>query len=151
MSIKEQILKLSETLAPSIEIDTGTATAKVGQDSFLANLPDGIDQSVVQKLDDYRTDYSAAATHAFGMKAIDFLANHKDVPMVKGEFAMGGKDSFETVTSREKKYRDPQNEGQEIVKKGETRSTYIAYAGRNSGQLKVVRNAVAEAAMAKLK
>lgn len=151
MSIKEQILELAAKLDAVIEIDAGTASAEVDNSAFMANLPEGLTEEHIKSLDNYRGDFTAAATYSFGNKAVDFLAQNTQHNEVKAKFGVGNKDTFEVTTHRERSFPDPQNKGEKITKQGVTMSSYTAYSGRNVGQLKAARQSIADVAASKLK
>ena len=153
-TMNEAVMSLAAKIEAQLEFDTNNGTGTVKTDVYHDNLPEGLTKEVVTQVKDYDTTFVAAATYAAGKLSVAAMAGNQNLRHTNIVIPMGGKDSAEVSTDRESVYHVPSREKgktEEVTKFGSTTTAYEARAGKNGGQLKLARQAIAEMAMTALK
>jgi len=149
MSIKKEIIELSEKLTGAIAVDKAGST-EVNGDPFVENLPEGLDMATVEAVKDYNATFIAASGHAFGKAAISAMAKTKSLAETNVSFGMGGKDKVDHTFIRSYEAKAP-GAAEGVQKWGKMVTTVTVDSHRPKvGQLGQVRQALAADAAEKL-
>ena len=148
--LSPEVKALAEVMTKGIEVKAdGTTT--VQKDLYTANLPEGLTEETVASVSKYNSTFVAAGASAIGSLAVAAMAKHKNIESVSAEVPMVGKDRVNYTVHRQKEYPNPAG-GDKIVKKGEvSASLHIQGAVTKTGQLKLVREQIADLALKSLK
>lgn len=144
--IKPEIIALSKIIEKEVSIDAKSGAATVAPDTYAKTLPEGLTVEGRKAYSDHDTAFAAAAAHVVGNAGVDAFKKTKGLDRVTAEFDLSGKDKFTVTVDRSKTSHNPQDPGKEIVKYGVISGSLEQRAGRNSGQFKAVRTAVADRA-----
>jgi hypothetical protein len=147
----ENVLELSKKIDTAVTFSDGTIRETNPGDVYKQNLPAGLTIDLVQKVNDYDAEFVAAGAHAFGSIAINAMAEDKSLKHVTGELKTVDKNKASYSIERSKEYVNHLQGGEKTTKLGVTTVNYEIKPGKNSGQLKAVRNELAELALSKLK
>lgn len=148
----ETVLALSKKIEAAVSLsDDGVIKEKDAGKVYEENLPAGVTVDLVQKVNDYDAEFVAAGAHAFGSIAINAMAENKNLKEVTGELKTVDKNKASYSIERSKEYTNHLQGGEKTVKYGVVTTSYEIRAGKNSGQLKAVKNELAELALSKLK
>lgn len=130
-----------------ITIDAETKTGKVAEDIYAKNLLDGLTPDIVQLVRQNDTLHLVAATKAIGEASLEACAKNKDLETVTTVVPMTGKDKM-TIAYQHKKVEGVGEEA--VTKHGSVRAKFDLYGeAGNRGQLKIAREELAAAALAK--
>lgn len=151
--LKEDVLVLSKKIEEGLSIDTKTGVGTEKGDLYEQNLPENITMEQVANVTDYNSTFIAASTHAFGKIAVEAMRGNKKLESATAELKMGTKDALSINVERSKQYTVQlgDKKGETIVKHGVVTAAYDVRAGKNGGQLKVARAAIADMAAEFLK
>jgi hypothetical protein len=149
----EEVVNLSAKIEAAIMIDTDAGIIKEKEPGkvYEQNLPDGLTLDLVEKINNYDTVFVAAGAHAYGNMAIKAMAENKGLKQVTGELKTIDKNKASYSVERSKEYVNHLQGGEKTTKYGVTTTSYEIKAGKNSGQLKTVKNELAELALKMLK
>lgn len=147
----ESVLELAKKIETAVTIDNGAIKEKDAGKVYEENLPSGLTVDLVQKVNDYDAKFVAAGAHAFGSIAINAMAEDKNLKTVTGELKTVDKNKASYSIERSKEYVNHLQGGERTVKYGVVTTSYEIRAGKNSGQLKAVKNELAKLALSKLK
>ena len=152
--ISAEVLAISKSARAAMSVDksTGIASVKEDVDLFKENMPDTVTMEMVKAVGNYKANYIAGIGHALGQVAVEAMASNKKLDEVTGVFNMSGRDRAKFTVQRSREFVNQMNpEGPKIVKHAPITVSLQEKHGKNGGQLKAVREAIAELAMAKLK
>jgi hypothetical protein len=145
--ITDSVLALSNKIMEGVELDAKTGIAKEKSETSLydANLPEGIKPETVVVIKDYDADFVAASAHAFGQMANQ--AAQSDTGFTNASLSLRGghKDTISHTWDRSRTYPNRlAGDGAEVTKHGVLSTTFETRAGKNTGQLKSVRDLIAQ-------
>lgn len=147
-NIKEDVLALSAKIEAGIAVDKKTGAGIENGNLYNDNLPEGLTTDTVKQVHDYNTTFVAAGTLAFGNLAATAMKSNKSLEEANISIKMGVKDKLEINMLRSKEYTNPLVENSDpVTKYGVVKANYQIQAGANKGQLKAVRNHLAELSM----
>lgn len=148
-SLKQEVLDLSKKLEGAIKIDkkTGDGTS---ENLYEANLPESLNMDVVKEVSNYNTTFIAAGAHAFGQLAVKAMSSNKDLEKAQIDIPMGHKDNLAINVQRVKESINHLGDGEKIIKHGVVTVDYDVRSGKNGGELKKARAAIAALASEKL-
>lgn len=150
-SVDESVLALSAKIEEGVKLDKKLGTGEQTSELFDENLPEGLTTEHVKSLTNYSTTFVAAGTHAFGKLAVEAMKGNKTLKEANISIRMAGKDTLDINVLRSKEYSNPLvKDSEPVTKYGVVTAKYEVHAGANRAQLKVVRNTIAELAMAHL-
>jgi hypothetical protein len=153
VELKAPVAELSSTLQKQFTLDnkTGINSEKDGVSTFNANLPDGLTMELVEGVQKYTKDYTAASRHAHGVMAVAAMAKNSKLDECSIELALGADNVTHTV-KRKSEFTIPfgDKKGQVSTKYGATTTTYETRAGKNGGQLKAAGRLIADLAASTL-
>lgn len=134
-----------------IVVDVETKTGKPADGVYANNLLEGLTPEIVELVRLNDSVHLAAATKAVGEASLEACSKNKDLGTVTTVVPMTGKDTMNIVYTHEKQVRDMKaNDGTMMPSHGHIRAQFNMYGeAGNRGQLAVVRNELAEAALAK--
>lgn len=145
--LKAETLELSKKILDNVEIDSKTGKGVEKENCFLQNLPATVTEEAVKDLEDYRTTYSSAATHAFGSLSIQALEKNADLSKTEIDLSFGVKDKLELSFDRSRSYPNTiAGNGEKIVKFGVVTAGVTMAATHNAGELKKVKNLLGQLA-----
>jgi len=138
--------KLSQKITTGLDENNPTlGVAVIDEKAYIETLPEGISEEQVKSLQKHNSNFVAAAVHALGEgHAIEFFKKNKDAQSIEMTVPLVGKDSLSMTIAREKTY--PGINGNADVTKYIQATTLKldTYASKNSGQLKKVRDTLAQ-------
>ena len=141
--IKEDVLALSNSIQKELSVDSGVMTG--GEKSYESNLPEGLTIDLVTKVDDYNTTFVAGATHAVGTVAIQAMKADSSLNEIDHKIPMSGKNHVTIGVERKRSQVNSFSPDKEVtIRHGVTTVGLHTVAGNNAGELKKVRNALAE-------
>jgi hypothetical protein len=146
--VKPEILAMSEKIQKDISIDAKAGTATAAADIYEKTLPESLTMETIRSVRDHNTAFVAAGAHAFGTMAINAMKGQKDCKELNITMGMGDRDKVSHHVARQKVFTDHMHGGAEIVKYGVVSTSLEVTAGKNSGQLKVVKAAIGAQALA---
>ena len=149
-TLSDEIIALAKKLESGIAIDKATGVGEEKKELYKENLPDDLTMDLVKKVSKYNSNFIAAGNYAFGTMAVDAMASNKKLDKASIEMKVGTRDSVTHIVDRSRSYVHRLGNGETTTKFGVVSSNYEVRAGKNSGQLKAARAAVAEIAFAKL-
>lgn len=144
-ALNEHVMALAASIEKGLTVDktgVGTETGNAWKD----NIPNDLTEELLKKASNYNADFVAAGGYAFGKLAVEAMAGNKTMERATLELKMQGRDKVSFNIERVKKFPNHLGDGAEIVKHGYLTSTYEVHAGKNSGQLKLARTAIADLA-----
>ena len=147
----ETVLALSKKIEEAVSLSDNVIKEKDAGKVYEENLPAGLTIDLVQKINEYDAEFVAAGAHAFGSIAINAMAENKNIKEITGELKTIDKNKASYSIERSKEYTNHLQGGEKTVKYGVVTTSYEIRAGKNSGQLKAVKNELAELALSKLK
>lgn len=137
--LKPEIAEISTILQKGIKIDK-LGAADIQPDMYVANLPEGLTEQIVESVSAYNTKFVAGASHALGTKATEAMAKHPGIEEVTGVFPFTGRDNVSVTTLRQTKSHPPGKPELETTRYGHTVPTLTIAAGnKNSASLKNVK------------
>jgi hypothetical protein len=149
--IKPEVTALSDvfTKAMTLKIsdDKKSGVIEIADGAYVDNLPEGINKDMVSKLQAYNSTVAASAALAVGTMANAAIKKNKELDRVTMTLPTVGKDFFEVVNDRSREVRDVST-GNTSIKFGNVSVSHKMYAARARGQLKEVREMLAEQATA---
>lgn len=153
MKLNEEIINLSKAIVEAVSVDTDTGVIKEKEPGkvYEENLPEGINIETVKRINEYDTNFICAGAHAYGTLAVQAMADNKNLKQLTGELKTVDKNKATFTVDRSREYVNHLKDGEKSVKQGAITTSYEIKAGKNSQQLKLVKNTIAELAMEKLK
>lgn len=151
-NLKEDVLDLAKKIEEGIEFDKKSGMGTETGNLYETNLPADLDIDTVKRVSDYNTTFIAAGAYAFGRIAVNAMSTSKGLERATLELKVGTRDSVAVTVDRTKEYTNRLDDSNsKIVKHGVVTTNYEVRAGKNAGQLKAARMAIAELANAKIK
>lgn len=144
MSIKPEVLELSEALEKELIIDTATGEGKE-EGLYLKHLPEGLTPEIDKAVDEYRTTFVAAGTHAFGKLAVNAMNDNSNLNSANVIFDIGHKNKLTVGVQRCAEFTKPGTD-EKVVRFGAVSAKYETHGATNAGELKKVRMDIAELA-----
>ena len=147
--IKPEVLEMSELISASLTMDKKTGKCSVPDNLYVSLLPEGITEDVVRTLQKHNGTVVAAAAHAVGEAAIPVMKKDKELDNVTLEMKTVDKDAIGVSFDRSRQVpsRDENNKPNGTrTKFGSTSVEVISYNAKNRGQLKAVKELLAEQA-----
>lgn len=153
VKLADEVLVLSNQMKEVFDIDKNTGVGSAPDDIYKDHLPEGIDMEQVKAISNYNSNFIAAGAHAFGVLAVDAMADNKELKDASLTVPMGHKDAVTYNVNREHTYKnnfakDPDNAT--VTKYGTISTCYDVKAGDLSGELKNARELIREIATDKL-
>lgn len=153
--VSENVLTMAKAIEKQLKLDTKTGIVESEDGIYEKMLPEELSIETVKAVGTHNANFIAAGSYAVGNIAVQAMAKHKSLDRVSGEIKMAGRDVMSVNVDREKPFtnhlkRDADGNPETGVKVGVVTTSYDVRAGRNSGELKKVRSAIADMAMAKL-
>ena len=139
--VNASVLEMAKAIANRISIDDA-GIGSVKDDPYRELMPDGVTPEVVAAVSNYNSTFIAASAKAFGEIAMDAMEKNNKLNRGSIEIEME-KDGVKHIVDREGRYPNPTG-GAEIVKHGVVSTAFTVQAGRKVGQLKSVREELAE-------
>lgn len=158
------IKDLASKIKAGISVDSKTGIGKEIDEPgklFKQNLPDGVTQEMVKKVNNYTSDFVTATTVAAGELSIQALKENDDLDTVTTKVATMNRNVVMTSVKRGRVYNDYGNPKEVIkndkgeivetipsegVKIGFVKTGYRSSFDRNSGNLKLARNLISQLA-----
>ena len=149
--IKPEVLALAAKIEASTKVDKKTGVSPDNDTAYAECLPENLTMETVTNVHDYDTTFVAAGTYVAGKLWIDAMKGNKSLEEGTTKFNMAGKNALEVNVQRSKSFQNPLvKDSEPVTKFGVVTAKYEVHAGANKAQLKVVRNEIAELAMAHL-
>lgn len=149
MTIKTEVLQLSESIQGEIELDTNTGigSEKSPGDAYKKNLPEGLTIEQVKTVNQYDANFIAASAHAFGQLSVKAMKDN-DLAQTTASIKTVDKNRVNLTVDRERVYKDHlRDSGKETTRYGVVTVNYEVRAGKStSGQLKQTRKEVSDLA-----
>jgi len=145
MSIKPNIEELATKLEGEL---TSTAHGAFGENSslFLDTLPDDVTKTMVDKVENAKTDFVAAVSLAHGRLGTKHLKANKDQDRTVLKVSVG-RDELTSTFLRTRESPNPQDRTKTIKTPGALSTNYTSVSGAGSkGALKQVKLALSELA-----
>ena len=142
--------ELSDRLQKALSVNkTGEVT--VPENLFIDNRPESLTPENLKDAATYVGHFIPAFAHALGTVALPAITKHAAIETVRAAVPMMGKDVLEVKVHREKEFPNPSAGGEKIKKYGVVEAKIDIHEGDGSkGQLKIVRQEIAEAYKAAL-
>jgi hypothetical protein len=150
IKLKDEVLQMAEKIEKGLKLDNKTGIASSEDNLYESLLPEDLTIETVKAVSAHNSNFIAAGTYAFGNVAINAMAKHKDLEKASAEIKMAGRDVLNLNIDRSKNYTDHLHGSGETTKYGVVTASYDVRAGKNSGELKKARAAIADLAMEKL-
>lgn len=152
IKLKNEVLDASAHIKAGVSIskETGFGTVEDGLFKSFA-VKQGLEEDVIEKVDDVRTTFAAGAVHAVGELAIDAMVSNKNLTRASAEIPMGKRDTFSVAIDRRKEFPNFLTGGEPVEKFAVVSAQYDQQAGKNAGQLKKAKTLIAELGLEKLK
>jgi hypothetical protein len=145
--ISPEVESMAKVIEKHIEIDSKTGNGTEKESVFEKTLPDDLSIETVKKVNDHNSNFIAAGAYAFGQMAIKAMSKNASLEEADLKLKMAGRDHVEYHMNRQKTYANHlTGNGESVVKYGVLTTEYQVSGGRNSGQLKHVRDELAEIA-----
>ena len=142
--ISAEVETMAKTIEKYIEVDQKTGNGTEKENVFEKTLPDDLDMDTVKKVGDHNSNFVAAGAYAFGKMAVKAMHKNASLEEADLKLKMSGRDHVEYHMNRQKTYANHlTGNGQTVVKHGVLTTEYQVSGGRNSGQLKHVRDELA--------
>ena len=146
--LPSNVVVLSEKIRQSITVDSKTG---VGSESergsiYRDNIPEGLDEETIAKVNDYDISFIEAGTDAFGRLSLAALEQNNELNRTTASLGMWGKNTLSVGVDRHKTYSNPQG-GDDIIKHGVVTVKYDVSADKNAGVLKRVREDISAIAL----
>lgn len=150
--IKPEIKTLSEIIVGGLDVSKSDGVISEIRDNYRENLPPEVTPEIDDAITDYRQRFVAASALAVGTIAINTLRDNKKLDVVTAELRMGKSDITRHSVERHREYSYGSGADRRTSEKDGVLSSEVDIKGEHTtGQLKVVRNAVAELAAEVLK
>jgi hypothetical protein len=149
IKLSQAVLDLSAKISKCISVDSDGYGSETSP-AYESNLPEDLTMDIVNSVGDYNTTFIAAGSHAFGNAAIEAMSHNNNLKEANMKIAMGGKDSVTYGFDRSKVFHNGLTDS-DVEKFGVMNIHTEFVAGKNSGQLKKVRNLLNEVALERLK
>lgn len=149
--LKQSTKDLASHIQDALSIDAKTGVVTLADGTYVKHLPEGVSESSVRKLQDYNSEFIAAAALAVGEAGVPVLKKNKDLEKLDLEATTVGKDSIGVVFARSREDRVPGTD-KTVTQYGAVRATMTNYSTKPVGQFKAVKdhlNDLAEKALAK--
>lgn len=153
--ISEAVLEMAKAIEAELTLDNKTGIVAAGEGIYEKTLPENLTIDTVKAVSTHNANFVAAGSYAVGSMAVAAMAKHKNLERVSSEIKMAGKDVLNVAVERSKDFvnhlkRDEKGEPEKSIRFGVVTTGYEVRAGKNAGELKKVRSAIADMAMAKL-
>jgi hypothetical protein len=143
--ISERVESLSRKIMEGLEMDIQTGIAKERGSLYEENLPEGITATTVEAVKTYDADYVSASAYAFGQMANKAAQDNPQLTTGTCSLQGGYKDVVTHSWNRQRTYPNRlAGDGAEVVKHGVLTTVFETRAGKNAGQLKSVRDLIAQ-------
>jgi nucleoid DNA-binding protein len=147
--INNQVDDMAKELSKKLHLKDGTIT--IDADAYVQTLPAGINVDTLKQVSEHNAIFYPAITKAFGEKAIKHMAKTKGLEDMSIDVPLYNKDKFSLTIDRESTGRNPKT-GEPIISYGKARPSLTIYEASGSrGQMKAVREHLAEQALAAFK
>lgn len=143
MEIKKEVIDLSEKIGAELKISKDGSVERP-DDLYEKLLPEGITMEQLKGIQAHNTDFIAAATHAFGQAATPVMKKNAELNSISLDIPTVGKDSLSLQFDRSKQV--PNGDGGMQTKYGSVSVKYDMYGAGSRGQLKAVKQYLAEEA-----
>lgn len=141
--IKQDTKDLAEKVKQGLSINKeGAVTVQEGL--YEKTLPDGLTIGQVKAVHDHHSNMVAASALAVGELALPIMKKNSSLERVEATIPIVGRDTMTVVTQRSKEGRNPTN-GETTMTWGRTTVGVDFHASGNRGELKKVRNHLADA------
>lgn len=154
LTLKDDTAALSAAIQAGLKLDKAGNLTEEAKDHaktiYAKSLPEGVTIEQVETIDKFNTTFGAAALHAVGEVSIPVMKKNADLQQVGVSFNTAGKNAFDVIFNRETKSRNPKT-GEDILGFGGSSLKFDMYgAGNSRGEVKVVRQILADKAAAVL-
>ncbi len=149
--VSEEVKKLADVIATKMSYNPEANMYSADKDAFKECIPESLTEQLIREVNDYQTNYVAAAGLAFGEAAIRTLKSDSKLDRVNGEFSMHGRNKAEFVLDRSRTYDNRLGDGEKVQKFGVLSTTYHVKTGRNVGDLAAIKAHLNEMAAKALK
>jgi hypothetical protein len=149
--IKQEITELSEQIAAVMTMDKKTGVCTVPDGIYVKLLPAGITEEIVKDVQTYNSNFATAAALTVGEAAIPVMKKDKELLNASLEIKTVGKDTIGVSFDRSRQVpsRDENNQPNGTKTKfGSTSVEIVSYGAKTRGQLKLVKEMLAEKAFA---
>jgi hypothetical protein len=121
--------------------------AALAEDSFTANMPEGITPELDKAVQNYRSNFRAAGVHSLGMASVKKMTDDKSVKTVEGTIAMGAEGTTTVLVERSHAYTNRMGDKPtEVIKYGQTTVAIQLNDTPKTGQLNLARRHIGAAA-----
>lgn len=150
-AVNEKVIEMAKLIEMGLTMDNSTGVCTAGDDLFEKTLPEDLSIDTVRQVSKHNSTFVAAATQAFGNLSIAAMAGNKKLEETTVTIPMVAKDTLSVSMKRSKTWTNHLTPGAEpVVKFGVVSQDYAVTGGKNSGQLKAVKQALYEAAAEQL-
>lgn len=144
--ISADVVAMAKVIEKNIEIDHKTGIGSEKEGVFEKTLPEDLSMDTVKRVGDHNSSFIAAGALAFGNLAVKAMQKNAELTETDIQLKMTGRDHVGYHMNRTKEYQNHLSGGGAVVKHGVLTTDYHVSGGRNSGELKRVREHLAEAA-----
>ena len=149
--IKPEVLELAAKIEASTTVDKKTGLSPDNLTAYNENIPEHLSVETVTDVHNYDDLFITAGTYVADKLWIDAMKGNKSLQEGTTKFAMAGKNTLEVNVQRSKSFANPLvKDSEPVVKYGVNTVKYDVQGVANRGQMKVIRNEMAEYAMAHL-
>lgn len=145
--IPEEVQRIRDFVHPKLELENGEY--KTLEEIELDTLPEGLTKEAVIAAREHRTNTVAGAGLAFKEKALDDLADDKELESIKGTVKLTGGDDVSFSMSRREEFPNPKKPGEPTVKFGQMAAKFTVRDSVNRGVLGSIKSSASEEALAR--
>lgn len=145
--IKKEIRDLTDMIRQNLKHKDG-GHFEVEKDLYEKSLPEGVDASLIKKVQKHNTDFVAAATLAVGEAGLEIMKDDAELQSASADFRLGN-DKLSVVFDRTREL--PGAKGEKETQYGVSNASFTVSAAGAKSTLKTVRQHLAERAEAMLK
>lgn len=146
--ISEATRLRAESMKKSLVVDAKTGVGTFDKDYYTTNLPDGVTEDQVKKLQRYNDEIVHGGSLAYGEVMITAGKKNADIPSrAELEIPMVGKDMLKLVFDRTYDSRAP-GSSETTVGYGRVTPQFKLHAARKTGEFAIVKSTLADLAAA---
>lgn len=152
IKIKPEIRELADKFKAATQIEKDGAATVTG-DVFHDTLGEGLTKEIVEAVYDHRDNCNKAGQLAAGELFVDAMAKNSDLDRGTVSYGLGGKDVLNVTVDRSRTYPGAPGSGdsEKITKYGVVSATLDIVSTHNTGDVKKIRNLVAQYGLEQLK
>lgn len=148
-TIKDEVRSIANTVKKSLTLDKASGVFSVEGDPYKDTLPDDLTMKTVISVHDHDANFVAGSTLAFGELSIEAMSKDKKLTQTEVHIPTDRRNMVDITMDRHRSYTDrmtdPANP-KPVEKYGVINASFDFKPGKNTGQVKQVREMLGEAA-----